>query len=280
MVCEDPANTTLWARVHRNTYLDIRGDLLPLADDLKHLPVPFLDQAVTQPPSIPVVFASQPSLKAIQAAGVVTSYFGMMSESRAVRFPVHFGALPQGNVIVIAENPASLPAGLALPAINAPTVAMRTNPNDPYGKVLIVAGADADQTLIAAQAVALHSEMLAGAQSTVETLQLPGKRQPDDAPRWARTDQTISLWDYATSEQMQGDGTAPLTVYFRIPPDIFYDDRPNALLEAGLPLQFNSHRSHIELAGAESTTRSSIPFRSSPVRKPRARRKRICPFRS
>ncbi len=155
MVCEDPANTTLWARVHRNTYLDIRGDLLPLADDLKQLPIPFLDPAVIQPLSIPVVFASQPSLKAIQAAGIVTSYFGMISESRPVRFPVHFGALPQGNVIVIAENPASLPAGLALPTINGPTVAMRTNPNDPYGKMLIVAGADADQALIAAQAVAL-----------------------------------------------------------------------------------------------------------------------------
>ena len=34
---EDPANTSLWARVHRNTSLDIHGDLLPLADDLKQL---------------------------------------------------------------------------------------------------------------------------------------------------------------------------------------------------------------------------------------------------
>ena len=48
-----------------------------------------------------------------------------------MRFPVHIGAIPQGNVIVIAENPASLPAGLNLPAVNSPTVAMRTNPNDP-----------------------------------------------------------------------------------------------------------------------------------------------------
>jgi cellulose synthase (UDP-forming) len=238
MVCEDPANTTLWARVHRNTYLDIRGDLVPSADDLAHLPIPFLDQAVTQPPSIPLVFASQPSLKAIQAAGIVSSYFGMMSEGRAVRFPVHFGALPQGNVIVVAEGSGSLPAGLSFPNINAPTVAMRTNPNDPFGKVLIVAGANAEQTLIAARAVALHSQMLSGGQSIVETLQLPGKRQPDDAPRWARTDQTISLWNYATSEQMQGDGTAPLIVNFRIPPDIFYDDRPNALLK--LVYRYNS----------------------------------------
>ena len=50
-VCEDPANTTLWARVHRNTYLEIDGDLLPLADDLKQLPQPFVDPAVIQPPS-------------------------------------------------------------------------------------------------------------------------------------------------------------------------------------------------------------------------------------
>jgi cellulose synthase (UDP-forming) len=81
----------LWARVHRNTFLDIEGDLLPLADDLKQLPLPFLDPAVIQPPSIPVVFASAPSFKAIQAAGVVTSYFGMISENRPVRFPVHIG---------------------------------------------------------------------------------------------------------------------------------------------------------------------------------------------
>jgi cellulose synthase (UDP-forming) len=238
MVCEDPANTTLWARVHRTTFLDIRGDMLPLADDLKQLPMPFLDPAVIQPLSIPVVFASQPSMKAIQAAGVVTSYFGMISESRPVRFPVHFGSIPQGNVIVIADNAASLPAGLALPGINGPTVAMRTNPNDQYSKILIVAGADGDQTLVAAQAVALHSDLLAGAEAGIGGIKLPAKQSPDEAPRWARTDQTIALWDYTSSDQLQGDGTAPLNVYFRIAPDIFYADRPNAVLK--LAYRYNS----------------------------------------
>ena len=70
MVCEDPANTTLWSRVHRNTFLDIQGDLLPLADDLKQLPMPFMDPAVIQPLSIPMIFAQTPSYKATQAAGV------------------------------------------------------------------------------------------------------------------------------------------------------------------------------------------------------------------
>ncbi|MGD0520655.1 MAG: UDP-forming cellulose synthase catalytic subunit [Terracidiphilus sp.] len=239
MVCEDPANTTLWARVHRTTYLDIHGDLLPLADDVKQLPMPFLDPAVIQPLSIPVVFASAPSFKAIQAAGVVTSYFGMISENRPVRFPVHIGPIPAGNAIVISDTPGNLPAGLNLPDITSPTVAMRTNPVDQYSKILIVAGANANQVLVAAQAVALHSDMLAGAQAAIDSIRLPNKQSPDAAPRWARTDQTIALWDYASAEQLQGDGTAPMNVYFRIPPDIYYSARePNAVLR--LVYRYNS----------------------------------------
>jgi cellulose synthase (UDP-forming) len=238
LVCEDPANTTLWARVHRSTFLDIRGDQLPLADDLKQLPMPFLDPAVIQPLSIPIVFASAPSYKAIQAAGIVSSYFGLISENRPVRFPVHIGQIPQGNAIVVSDNPGNLPPGLNLPEVSGPVVAMRTNPNDPYSKVLVVAGFNPDQVLEAAQAVALHSDMLDGAQSTIQKLNLPARQQPDGAPRWARTDQTIALWDYANSDQMQGDGSAPLNVYFRIAPDIFYPERPNAVLR--LAYRYNS----------------------------------------
>lgn len=224
---EDPANTSLWARVHRNTGLDILGDLQPLADDLKQLPSPFVDPAVVRPVSIPVVFPSQPSLKAIQAAGIVASYFGLVSESRPARFPVSVGAIPQGNAIVIAENAASLPASLNLSAVSGPTVAMRTNPNDPYGKILIVTGASADDAIVAAQAIALHTGMLSGAQAPIINLSLPAKQAPDAAPRWARTDQTIRLGDYSNSgqlqdDQLQTDGSTPINVYLRIPPDLYY----------------------------------------------------------
>jgi cellulose synthase (UDP-forming) len=231
MVCEDPANTTLWARVHRSSYIDIRGNLLHLADDLKQLPMPFVDPAVIQPLSVPVIFSAAPSYKAVQAAGIVTSYFGMISENRPVRFPVHIGTIPPGNAILIAESPSSLPAGLNLSGVSSPTVAMRDNPNDPFSKLLIITGGNADDLIKAAQAVALHSEMLDGPQTAVEGVSLPGKQAPDAAPRWASTDHTIALWDYASAEQMQGDGTAPLNVYFRIPPDIYYaTEGPNTKL--------------------------------------------------
>jgi cellulose synthase (UDP-forming) len=239
LVCEDAANTVLWARVHRNTTLDIQGDLLPIADDLKQLPMPFLDPAVVQPLNIPVVFPSMPSMKAIEAAGVATSYFGMISENRPVRFPVRIGAMPQGNAIVVTDNVGSLPAGLGLGDVNGPLVAMRTNPSDPYGKVLILAGTTGDEVLMAAQAVALHSGMLDGAQAPITGLKLPAKQQPDAAPRWAQTDTKIQLLNYANTQQLQGDGTAPLNVYFRIPPDLYYTNRePNADLQ--LAYRYNS----------------------------------------
>jgi cellulose synthase (UDP-forming) len=225
-VCENPANTALWARVDRNTFLDIQGDLLPLTGDLKQLPVPFLDPGVVRPLTIPIVFASAPSVKAIQAAGVVASYFGLVSENRPVRFPVRIGQLPQGNAIVISDGPGNLPPDLNLPGMSAPTVAMRTNPNDPYGKILVIAGANADQALIAAQAVALHSEMLSGAQSVIGNLRLPPKQKPDAAPRWAPTSRRIALWNYAAADQLQSDGSAPLNAYFRIAPDIDYQGQP------------------------------------------------------
>lgn len=238
MVCEDPSNTTLWSRVQRNSYLDIQGDLLPLADDLKQLPLPFLDPAIVQPLSVPVVFGSAPSLKAIQAAGIVTSYFGMISESRPVRFPVHVGDMPPGNVVVISDSLSNLPSGLGMGTIGAPTVAMRPNPVDPFGKVLVVAGADPDQVVKAAQSVGLHSDLLQGATSNIDALTLPRKQTADSAPRWARTDSTVALWDYASAEALQGDGSAPVNVYFRIPPDLFYSEKPNAILH--LSYRYNS----------------------------------------
>jgi cellulose synthase (UDP-forming) len=232
LTCEDPANTTLWARVGTGTYMDFSGDVLPVADDLKQLPLPFLDTEVVTQPRIPVVFSTTPSAKAIQAAGVVTSYFGMESENRPARFPASIGAVPAGDSIIIVENPSSLPGGLNLGTISGPTVAMRANPSDPYSKVLIVAGQDADQLLIAAQAVGLHSDLLQGATSTIDNLKLADSPAPDVAPRWARIDDTIALWDYTNAEGLQSDGSAPVNVYFRVPPDIFYSDRqPNAILK-------------------------------------------------
>jgi cellulose synthase (UDP-forming) len=222
--CEDPTSSALWAHVDPNTRIAIAGELLPLADDLKLLPLPFFDAQLAQPPVVPVVFGAAPSLKGLEAAGVVTSWFGVLGDYRSIRFPVSVGKLPAGNVVLIAENAGALPPGLNLPSVEGPTVAMRTNPVDPYGKVLVVTGGDADQTLAAAQALATGYPGLQGATAAV-AVNLPAKSSPDDAPRWQVADQAgrVPLWT-GPAEALQGDGNAPLTAYYKIPPDLFFRD--------------------------------------------------------
>lgn len=246
MTCEDPANSALWAHVDTSSAITMTGALLPLTDDLKELPLPFFDQALSRPPVVPIVFAGAPSLKGLEAAGIVSSWFGSLADYRIIRFPVSIGVLPAGNVVVIAENGTNLPGGLSLaPPLSpgstqmpgavpvqpqGPTLAIRTNPGDPYGKVLIITGADPDQTIQAAQALAMNWAGIQGATATVDNFTLPALRKPDDAPRWAQTNDKVQLWDYSSAESLQGDGSVPLATYFRIPPDVFFGDRQNVLL--------------------------------------------------
>jgi len=223
--CEDPTNSALWAHVDPNTTIAMSGDLLPLANELKLLPLPFFDSQLAQPPVIPIVFGSAPSLKGLQAAGVVSSWFGVLGDYRSVRFPVSIGNLPPGNVVLIAENNNALPPGLSLDPPLSPTIAIRTNPVDPYGKVLVIAGNDADQTLAAAQALATAWPGLDGATAAVNQFALPARSSPDDAPRWRVADDRgrVPLWT-GPAEALQGDGNAPLTAYYKIPPDLFFQD--------------------------------------------------------
>jgi cellulose synthase (UDP-forming) len=236
--CEDPLNTALWAQVDPNSAMTVAGSLLPLTDDLKNLPLPFFDAKLATPPVIPVVFGAAPSLQGLEAAGVVTSWLGALADYRAVRFPVSVGTLPPGNVVLIAEDGNALPPGLNLAAPNAPTVAMRTNPVDPYGKLLIVTGSDAAQTLQAAQAVATGWPGLEGNTAMISEVRLPAKSDADDAPRWQETGDRAKLVNFATPTELQGDGSGPLAAYYRVPPDLYYGDKQNVLLH--LDYRYNS----------------------------------------
>ncbi len=224
--CEDPANTVLWGRVESSSNIEVSGSLLPLADDLKILPLPFYDGAISSSTgAIPfAITGSQPSNKAFQAAGILASWFGVQAKSRPLTFPVTLGStLPMGNVVVLVEGFSNLPAGIDVGS-DGPAIAVRTNPVDPYGKVLIVAGEDADQLVTAARAVATGNLMLQGGMLRIPQYQLPEPRKADDAPLWLRTDRTSPFWDYSGDVELQSDGSGPLPVYLRLPPDLYYGD--------------------------------------------------------
>ncbi len=244
--CEDPSHSTLWSHVDSNSSIELAGSLLPLQNDLKLLPLPFYDVAVNLHPSVPIVFLNQPSNKGLQAGGIVASWFGILTDYRPVRFPVTFGSIPAGNAIVISENTAGLPAEMNLPGGNGPTIAMRANPSDPYSKVLIISGDNPDDLLVAAKVLTTQMSMLAGPDQRVSIVKSIKKLEPDDAPRWLRTDRITNIGEIAQQGDLQGDGSVPVGIYSRLPPDLYYSDKQN------LAFQMNYRYNAIPLAN-EST---------------------------
>ncbi len=227
MECEDPSHSTLWSQVDSDSSIELQGQLLPLHDDLNLLPLPFYDPAVNLHPVIPIVFAHQPSLKALQAAGIVSSWFGLLpSDFRSVRFPVSVGTIPKGNVVLLADSASALPASLGVHSAAGPSIAMRTNPSDPFGKVLILSGDSADDLVTAARALALQRDLWQGSQVAV-SIKPVIKSEPDDAPRWLPTDVKVPVTIGQTSNtgDLQGDSSVPIGIYTRVPPDLYYGER-------------------------------------------------------
>ena len=220
--CPSPAGLASGSSIEPESRLALSGSLLAVPSDLTRLPLPFLDPSSLRRSSVPIVFAAPPSPEALEAAGIVASYFGMLADDHQILFPVSIGKLPPGNLILIAESAALLPSGLALSGIESPTVAVRPNPSDPASKMLVLTGGAPGQLVIAAQAIALRSPLLKTDTAILGTLNLPPGRQADDAPRWMRTDRTIALPDSDPSGAAPDDGSAPVNVYLRLPPDLDY----------------------------------------------------------
>jgi cellulose synthase (UDP-forming) len=221
--CEDRNTEALWGRIDPGSSLTISGQRLPLAPSLQQLPLPFLDTEITWQRVIPVVLSSAPSPLELQAAGVVASYFGMLADYPIPRFPVSLGTLPRGNVVVVAEASSGVLAGFNLGQIASPLVAVRANPNDLFGKVLIVTGADDAQILLAAQALALKTD-------ATQDLPLPAARLADDAPRWAALQTDAPLWSKTEGASRTSDGSGPVQIFLRVPPDLYAADKLNVNL--------------------------------------------------
>jgi cellulose synthase (UDP-forming) len=109
---------------------------------------------------------------------------------------------------------------------------MRPNPNDPYSKVLIVTGQDADQTLIAAQAVACTPTCCKArtvARRTSPPCPTRPARRSSALGSHRRHHRPVGLRQRRVPARRR---LRAVNVYFRIPPDLFYSERqPNAILQ-------------------------------------------------
>jgi cellulose synthase (UDP-forming) len=104
---------------------------------------------------------------------------------------------------------------------------MRANPSDPYSKVLVLTGDTADDLLIAAMALTMQRDLLQGEQVRIPSLKVPAAREPDDAPRWLSTERINRIGDMISAAELQTDGSNPVAVYMRLPPDLYFGTKQN-----------------------------------------------------
>jgi len=219
-----------WITINPRSVLSLSGTRLALANDLALLPVPFFDSAGQHSWSLPVVFSGRPDMDALEAASVVASWFGIFSDFRGARFPVTVGELPTGNAVVLALRNSELAASLSLPPRPGPLIAVRDNPRDPYGKLLIIAGDRTEDLLVAARALVTRNNAQAHTDAVyVRGINLPARHEYD-APRWLQTDRPAPVGMYTTAERLKLKGSGSINLYFRLPPDLFLEARQSVPL--------------------------------------------------
>jgi len=224
-VCENPANSTIWLDIGKESGLDLTLQKLPLKNDLSHFPEPFFDTRDTRPLTLPMVFAAQPDVNQQRAAAILASWFGSKAAWRGQRFPVLYNQLPQQqHAVVFATNDARPDFLKDLPPVSKPTVEMVSQPGTPYEKMLLILGRNDDDLLTAVQGIAQGELLLRGDISTIDSVKLLAPRQAYDAPNWVRTDRRTTFAELTQYEnQLQSDGLQPnpISLTLNLPPDLF-----------------------------------------------------------
>ena len=222
--CEDPLHSSLWAKVSNASTLELQTTPIALYNDLDILPLPFMDRRDPRRVNLPFVFSNKPDSTALEAAGILASWFGATAAYRGARFPVQSeGAIPaQGNAIVFVVGRSSTlkPDGTD---ISGPTLSMVPNPNDPTAKLLLVMGRDSKELKVAATAVSVGSQALSGQTASITKLETLKPRRPYDAPNWIPSDRPTPLGELVTPQALNASGfnPPPIRIDMRVPPDLF-----------------------------------------------------------
>lgn len=223
-VCPDPAHSAMWLDLSRETRVRIEQQMLPVVNELAFFPEPFFDGHDMMPQSVPFVFASPPSSDILRAGAILASYFGTLSGWHRAQIPAHYNSLPASHAIVFATND-ERPDFLSLyPRVDGPTVAMITQPDNPYLKLLLILGRDAPDLVTATSALAVGTTVFRGQSVQVGELRQLAPRRPYDAPKWAPTDRPVSfaeLLDYPGQLDVSGLFPRPITLSVNLPPDLF-----------------------------------------------------------
>ena len=220
--CEDPLHSSLWATVDASSTLRLNVVPLKVAADLGTLPQPFFDRRDVRRASIPFVFGNAAGTPTLEAAGIVSSWFGGLAGYRGAVFPVSNGELPAAHAVVFATPETNI-AGLTLPAIQGPTLSVIDHPRDATHKLLLVMGRNPAELRTAAAALAVNGRAFTGSTATVSQFQEPPARRPYDAPRWLADDRPVKFGELAPVADFSVAGYTPdvVKVNLQLAPDLF-----------------------------------------------------------
>ena len=219
--CNDPLSGLLWSTISDASTLTLTLERLPPQRDLSRLPLPFFDPHEKTMLSLPFVLPANPSNESLQAAGVVSSWFGQLADFRGATFPVVADAPAEGNAVLVVTG-ADRPGNVVLPPLNGPPLAVVPNPPDASSSLLVIAGRTGAEAMSAAASLTLGSRTLSGDASTVAAPDVP-KRVAYDAPAWIPSDRPVKFGELVDASDLQGTGYVPGTmrVPFRTAPDLY-----------------------------------------------------------
>jgi len=221
--CEDPANSSLWATVSNASSLDLTYASLTSKPDLAALPQPFFDRRDVRRLELPFVLPSKPGAETLEAAGIVASWFGALAGYRGALFPAQLDEAPlSGNAVVFATAD-QRPAGVAIPAISGPTIAVVDRQAPARGKLLLVLGRNEAELKTAAKALGVGQSVLSGESATITQLNELAPRAPYDAPNWLPTNRPVRFGELAEARDLTVSGydADAVRVNLRVPPDLF-----------------------------------------------------------
>ena len=254
--------THLWVEIHTSTEVQTSGTLVPVPNRLNLLPGAIHHRRNQRLAELPFVFDQKSDASTKQAAGIVASWFGMKADHQSVRFPVSDRKFPAGNVVLLATRDSMMAAALGIDGM-LPSVCIRTNPNDPYGKVLAIVADTSAGLVDAARAFALERYTRENDSSPLSISDLPSPRVPYDAPRWLDTSREVRLAEEMSDSQLEVKGTGSINLYFRLASRSLLRHAGHRSFPPPLPVQLVGCRK--QGPGAASPQRSTDCLKDNPT---------------
>ncbi|MBK7927594.1 MAG: UDP-forming cellulose synthase catalytic subunit [Bryobacterales bacterium] len=257
--CKDRVH---WVQVDPLTTIRLSGEMLPLPDSLRVLPAPFVDSTTRRMSRVTMVLGGEMRNETLEAAGVVASWLGAIADDRGSQFTVRTGSIQRGNAIVFATSESELIRSLGLEAVQGPEIAIRTNPLDPFGKLLVITGRTGAELRTAAQILAAGNFPKDGDRAALTGIRVPPPAAAYDAPRWLNPLRSKGLGESLSPEMLRWYGAGAVNLYFRLPPDLAFGQRSTVPLRLGFRTTASVEQSgelRVTLNGGRvSTTRFTI----------------------